>query len=74
MVYMPSNARLTQELQALGDRRRELRAAEAELRIKLRELIPEAVAAGVEISSLARTVGVSRPTVYAVLEMDRSAT
>jgi transcriptional regulator with XRE-family HTH domain len=59
--------RIVQELQRLGDRRRELRAAEREILDAVERLLPTARAAGISKREIARRTGVSRPWIEHLL-------
>jgi CRP-like cAMP-binding protein len=58
---------LRNRLALLGDRRRELRAAHAEVSAELRRLLPQAAAVHLRVSDLARWTGMTRKAVYDIL-------
>jgi hypothetical protein len=54
-------------LAELGDRRRQLLAAQAEVSSELRRVLPEAAAMSFGVSELARLAGLTRRSVYLIL-------
>lgn len=63
-------ARLTEELQRLGDRRREAQAVEREILDAIARLLPTALSAGISKREIARRTGLSRPWIDHLLKLN----
>jgi transcriptional regulator with XRE-family HTH domain len=60
--------RLLEQLQAKGDRRREVQSAEREVLDEIAALLPAALSAGISKREIARRTGLSRPWIDHLLE------